>query len=259
MKKQNDEISIKDLLGLFAPKLWLIVVCAVVLGVILGGYSMFIKADTYTSNASLMVSMKNSSSISASDIDLSSMIIENLEVVIFSRDFLEVIAEDINTNETYAKHNWNVTHESLKRAIEFTPNGDTSTFRLTVTSGSNLLSYVIASTVIDHIMGETLESFLPSAYSAIIMTSIESPLPTAKKNDKGVLTNTLVGLLVGAVGCMVVIYVSAMFDVVIHDRKKLEDSFDIPVLGVIPRYDVLEDGTAARSSNEKEVSTDGRA
>jgi capsular polysaccharide biosynthesis protein len=241
MKKQNDEISIKDFVSLFAPKLWLIVVCAVVLGMLLGGYSLFLKSDTYTSKASLMVSMKNSSSISASDIALSSMIIENLEVVLFSRDFLEVVAEDINTNESYQKQNWNVNHNTLRRAISFTPNGETSTFDLTITTSSNLLSYVIANTVIDHIMGDTLAKFLPSAYSAIIMTRIESPLPNTTKNDKGVLTSTLVGLLVGAVGSMAVVYISAMFDVVIHDRKKLEDNFDIPILGVIPRYDVDEE------------------
>ena len=256
MKKQNDEISIKDLVSLFAPKLWLIVVCAVVLGMVLGGYSLFIKSDTYTSEASLMVSMKNSSSISASDIALSSMIIENLEVVIFSRDFLEVVAEDINTNETYAKQNWRVTYESLKSAITFTPNGDTSTFDLAITTSSNLLSYVIANTVIDHIMGETLAKFLPSAYSAIVMTRIESPLPTTSKNDKGVLTKTIIGLLVGSVGCMAVIYVSAMFDVVIRDRKKLEASFDIPVLGVIPRYDVEEPAPATVAETSEEVKKD---
>lgn len=254
MKKQNDEISIKDLVSLFAPKLWFIVVCAVVLGLMLGGYSLFIKSDTYTSKASLMVSMKNSSSISASDIALSSMIIENLEVVIFSRDFLEVVADDINT--TYEDQNWNVTYKSLGRAISFNPNGETSTFDLAITTSSNLLSYVIANKVIDHIMGDTLGDFLPSAYSAIIMTRIESPEHTVAKNDKGVLTNTLVGLLVGAVGSMAVIYVSAMFDVVIHDRKKLEDSFDIPVLGVIPRYDVEEDAVKALNTTSEEVNND---
>ncbi len=255
MKKQNDEISIKDLVSLFAPKLWLIVVCAVVLAMIMGGYSLFVKSDTYTSEASLMVSMRNSSSISASDIALSSMVIENLEVVLFSRDFLEIVADDINTNETYAKQNWNITPGSLKRAIVFTPNGETSTFDLTITTSSNLLSYVIANTVIEHVMGDTLAKFLPSAYSAIIMTRIESPLPTTSKNDKGVLTNTLVGFLVGAVGSMAVVYVSAMFDVVIHDRKKLEDNFDLPILGVIPRYEVSEDAV----QTVQEVSNDARA
>ena len=51
---------------------------------------------------------------------------------------------------------------------------------------------------------------------------------------------------------MAVVYVSAMFDVVIHDRKKLEDNFDIPVLGVIPRYDVDE-------QPKEEVKSDARA
>ena len=31
-----------------------------------------------------------------------------------------------------------------------------------------------------------------------------------------------------------------MYDVVIHDKKKLEDNFDMPILGVIPRFNTDE-------------------
>jgi capsular polysaccharide biosynthesis protein len=48
----------------------------------------------------------------------------------------------------------------------------------------------------------------------------------------------LVGVLAGMVVTMIVIFVLSIFDVIIHDRKKLEENFDIPVLGVIPRFEI---------------------
>ena len=56
--------------------------------------------------------------------------------------------------------------------------------------------------------------------------------------SKNIFTNALIGVLIGAVVSMLGIFVYSIFDVVIRDKKKLEDNFDFPVLGVIPRYDV---------------------
>ena len=52
---------------------------------------------------------------------------------------------------------------------------------------------------------------------------------------------SVVAGLCGAVLSMIVIFVHSLFDVTIYDKKKLEDSFSIPVLGVIPRF-ISEEG-----------------
>lgn len=44
---------------------------------------------------------------------------------------------------------------------------------------------------------------------------------------------------------MAVIFVANMLDVTIRDKKKIEDNFDIPVLGVIPRF-ISEEGKAKK-------------
>ena len=47
---------------------------------------------------------------------------------------------------------------------------------------------------------------------------------------------------------MVVIFVLNQFDVVIHNKKKIEDNFDIPVLGVIPRQNVASKKSGGASN-----------
>lgn len=246
MKKQNEEINFKDLIGIFIPKLWIILVVSIVLSAVLGVYTIFVQQDTFTSKASIMVSKSNSTSINASDIDLSSMVIENLEAVIFSSKFLGKVKDDIKT-----KDNLTFTTEYLQRVVKLTPNGNTATFDITVTTGDAHNSWVIANRVTENIMGSALFSILPDNFGVIKMSCYEDPT-IGLKNDKGVFTKLLVGFLIGAVLSMVVIYVVTIFDVVIHDRKKIEDNFDLPVLGVIPRYDV-DDGTGKTQAGGKKA------
>ena len=238
MKKQNDEINLKDLIGIFVPKMWLILVVSILLSAVLGVYALFLQQDSYTSKASIMVSKSNSTSINASDIDLSSMVIENLEAVIFSTKFMGIVGEDIAV-----KYGYPLTAKYLNSVVKLSPNGKTATFDITVTTDNAEKSWAIAEAVTEHIMGKTLFNILPANFGVITMSRYEDP-ELGTKNDKGVLTNLLIGFLVGAVVSMVVIYVMTIFDVVIHDRKKLEDNFDLPVLGVIPRYDIEDQITA---------------
>ena len=54
-------------------------------------------------------------------------------------------------------------------------------------------------------------------------------------DSKHVLRNTLIAFAAGVLMAMIVIFVFNQFDVVIHNKKKIEDNFSIPVLGVIPK------------------------
>jgi capsular polysaccharide biosynthesis protein len=81
-----------------------------------------------------------------------------------------------------------------------------------------------------------IKDFLPNNYSKINIKCIESPRQVTERNSKGVATNALIGLVIGAFISALVIYFIHIFDVVIRDRKKIEDHFDTPVIGVIPRY-----------------------
>ncbi len=240
MRKQNDEISIKDLIALFIPKLWIVVLCAVVLSLILGGYAMFIKNDSYTSKSSVMVSKRTSTSVSSNDMELATDFIETLEFMLYSDSFLAKVANDIKENPEYSDKGWNITPDYIGRSMIISPNGDTPTFEIKVTTSDKELSYAICGAVSTRVLDGTLieDNILPNMFGVFVISPIDPPARAKGANDKGILTNTIVGFLVGAVISMVVIYILAMFDVVIHDRKKIEDNFDIPVLGVIPRYDV---------------------
>ena len=50
MKKKNEELTFKDIISVFIPKIWLILIVAIVFGAVMGVYSVVFKGDTYTAS-----------------------------------------------------------------------------------------------------------------------------------------------------------------------------------------------------------------
>ncbi len=244
MKKRNEEISVRDLVDIFLPKIWIILLVAVVLSLLLGAYSMFLKPDTYTSSAEFIISRDGAEQGNLADIDYFTTVVGIVKKVFLGTDYLETLVDEIKAE--YTTVGWDfLSAKYLRSAISINAN-DNSTFTISVTTTSNKISHYIALVVYEQIKSDAFLESLPSTFTSIDIHPFESPRLATSKNSKSVFTNVLIGFLVGLVGSMVVIYVVDLFDVVIRDRKKLEDSFEIPVLGVIPRYDAPE-------KNKKEV------
>lgn len=234
MKKTKEEFSISELVAIFAPKVWIIVIAALVLSLALGVYSAFIKTETYSSTATMMVS-KNGTSLSTGDIDVATEMVKRCKVVIFRNNFLNKVLAEIKNNPLYAEKDWDIDVSYLKSVITLEQCGDTEAFEITATTPDPELSIAIADALAMHIM-ITLPESMSYPKDLISSKMIDPPVLALSPNSNHALRNALIGFVVGAVVAMVAIFVLSLFDVTIRDRKKLEDSFDIPVLGVIPRY-----------------------
>ena len=71
------------------------------------------------------------------------------------------------------------------------------------------------------------------------LSTFVSPTPNSA-NSKNVTRNTFIGFMGGSFLAMIVVFLFAQFDIYVHDKKKLEETFDLPIIGLIPRYDVEE-------------------
>ena len=234
MKANKEELGFKDLLLIFVPKIWLIVIVALVFALGLGAYSGFIQSDTYTAGATLMIS-KSSTSINSNDRDLASDMVDTYKVVIYSNDFLLSVCQDIKTHPSYEENNWNLTPASLSSMISIARYDNTEAFEISVTSNDPDLAYAVADSLSKAVCDD-LPNKLPYEKGSLYTTIINSAVPPVSPNSKNILRNSLIGFIAGAILAMVVVFLTTMFDVTIRDIKKIEDNFDIPVLGIIPRY-----------------------
>ena len=238
MKKLNEEFSVKDLITLFIPKVWIILIVALVVSFAFGGYSSFLKDDTYTSSAKMHVIKLTSSQISASDIDYVSKVIEDYKILITTDTFLSRVMAKLDSMESYTSSGWKVSDDYIRAHMNTSVLTD-DILEISVTTDDALKSHIIATAVSAVIQENSIELF---AFGDTLNVRIVHPSSVSTAaNSKNVVRNALVGFVGGAVISMLAIFILSLFDIIVHDKKKLEESFDMPIIGLIPRFDVDEE------------------
>ena len=251
MRKRNEEFSFKELINIFIPKLWLILIVALVFGSAMAVYSAILKDDTYTSTTRIHVTkeMGYGYDYAVSDVDFATSYLETYKMVVEIPDFLNSVLAHFEENHSayenyegeFEENEWDkLTADKIRGYIACDSQQDILT--ISVTTGNPILSRAIADSIA-YVF--TQEDVLAYPDDVVNVKILQIAKPASSPNNRNVLLNTMIGVAIGAVLSMALIFVMNMFDVIIHDKKKIEDSFDIPILGVIPRF-LTEEGKSKK-------------
>ena len=233
MKKNSEGFTIGDLIDIFLPKIWFIVIIAMVFGFALGAYSLFIKDDTYTSEITFDIPI-GYVNINLSELEYSQKLVDKYKEIIKLKTFAKDVYSRIRVDEMYLSNFGDTSVDGrlmdlIIASLSFQQRGETTLFTIKVTTSDSKLSWIIAKHVRDALTDSKDKDELD------VVSQPEEPIHANSKNE---IRNTLIGVIIGAVLSMAVVFVASILDITVRDRKKLEESFDYPVLGVIPRYDV---------------------
>ncbi len=231
MNTKKDEITIKKLADIFLPKLWVIALVSIIFAAAFGVYSEVIKDDEYSSTGKFMVIKipyddddSKTTGLNSNEILAMQGMIANAKELINTKDFCDNVRKEIGTDLTV--------NQLMKTMSVSLCNNDTTCYYFDVTTEDPRLSYEIA-----NVAGELLrQQFVDMGY-AIRIERIDSPRVAEGPDSKNTTRNVIIGFAIGFVLSVLTVFVIAKFDVVIRSKEKLESSFDIPVLGVIPRPD----------------------
>ena len=242
MRKRNDEFSLKELISIFIPKLWLILIAALVFGGVMAIYSAILKDDTYTSTTRIHVTkeMGYGYDYAVSDVDFATSYLETYKMVLTIPDFLNSVRAHLEENHAsyerydgeYEDLGWDkISTDRIRGFISSESNQDIIT--ISVTTDNPVLSRAIAESIAYVFTQEDVLAYPEDVVKVKILQLAKEP---TAPNSRNVLLNTMIGVAIGTVLSMALIFIMNMFDVIIHDKKKIEDSFDTPILGVIPRF-----------------------
>ena len=241
---KKEEITIKSLAEIFIPKIWIIALVSIVLSAALGVYSQFLQSDKYTASGKYMVlkvpytnSTSETSGLNSGEILAMQGMIANIREIINTNNFCQDVINQLENEEVYGdKYEGKLTAARLTSMTSVTlANAETTCYYFDVTTSDPQLSKDIA-TVGGNIL---LDKFEGMGY-AIKVVEIDTPILPSSPDGKNVLRNSVIGFAAGLVISMLAIYIISRADIVVHSKEKLEDSFDIPILGVIPKPETDE-------------------
>ena len=228
MKKHNDEFTFQDLVRLFVPKIWIIVLVALLGTVVLGLRSEFLVKDTYSSTVTLY-SYINPGETNLNDINAAQQQVKTYEQLFKSKAFIKIVIDKLGPED---KDKY--TGLSVKPTFSVKQKGSTELFDVSVTSIDRDMAYAMTVAVMST-CEENITEFIPNSSNVTVVDYPERP---GSPNSKNVLRNAVIGFIGGALISMIAIFIFNLLDVTIRDRKKIEDNFDLPILGVIPRHDL---------------------
>ena len=133
----------------------------------------------------------------------------------------------------------------MRSAITFSRDNN-GFLKVSVTTDNPALSFDIAKAIEQEFPAVMLDKIK----DALSFLTFESPQLPKSANQKPIIRNAVLAFVAGAAITVAVIWIATVFDVCIHDKKKIEDNFDVPILGVIPRHDIASN---ASSYGEKSV------
>ncbi len=233
---KKDEITIKSLAEIFIPKIWIIALVSIILSVVMGLASQFLQSDKYTASGKYMVikvpytnSESETSGLNSGEILAMQGMIANIREIIKTNNFRQDVVEKLGKGDE-------LDPASLSGMMTVTlANSETTCYYFDVTTEDPELSKEIAAAG-----GELLLQKFKGMGYAIDVLEIDTPVLPNAPDDKNVIRNAAIGFAVGLVASMLVIYIISRFDIIVRSKEKLEENFDIPVLGVIPKPETDE-------------------
>ena len=273
MEKKNNELTIKDLLDIFLPKLWIILIISVVFAVVSAAYSEYMVDDTYTSSASYRVLNDSANtSLSVSDLSYATALVPYCRSVFEGDSFYyrlrqELMGDEYVTNlaQQHKKDAGDISDSILKQtSISFSqPDTNVAVFRIAVTSRNKDTAKAVADAV-HRITQATDDDSLCDILgegTRVTFSPISSPR-TATLNGKNTVRNAIIAFALGFVISIAGVFIYSILDVIIRDKKKLENNTDIPILGLIPRVELANSfptysSRSVSNTHTGEVEVDG--
>ncbi len=229
MTRRNEEVTFKDILNIFIPKIWLIAAVAVLCSVLMYAYSAFLVDDTYTTSSTMHV-RKDTDTINLTDISTADSLIEVIRYRVTSDDFLQDVRANIHEN--YGNAYLSISLAEIRGAIRYSALGN-GMLRVSVTTSNPQLSYAISLALEDYVPAEFFD-YLPGAF--IVHTYDNAELPSVP-NGKGEFKNAIIGFLAGAIISALAVFVYSLLDTRVRNKQKIDDYIDIPLIAAVPDTD----------------------
>ncbi len=229
MKKQSNdfyELNLVQLLRAMWNRAWAIVLAAVICAGALFSYASFVITPKY--QAEILLYVNNSSfsvgstsfSISNSELSAAQSLVDTYIIILNSRNTLKEVIKEADLDYSYAE---------LKDMLHAEAVNGTEVFSVKVTSENPAEAERIANTI-THVLPKTISDVVDGSDVRIVDYAV---IPSVKASPN-ITIYTIFGFLIGFAIMCLIITIQETTDTLIHSEDYLLETYDLPVLAVVP-------------------------
>ncbi len=225
-KKNYYETNYMQLLRFLLQKVWVIILAAVIGAATSFSIAAFLippkyeaQALMYVNNSSFSVG-STSFSISNAELSAAQSLVDTYIVILTSRPTLEEVIADTKVEYTC---------DELESMISAKAVNNTEVFSITITSEDPKEAALIANSIVEILPGRIADIVDGSS-----VRTVEWAIVSSEKSSPNITSCTAIGLLLGIVASVMVLIIMMASDTLIHNEDYLTETYDLPVLAVIP-------------------------
>ncbi len=231
MQQNEREIDVGRLLSALWRRIWIILICALLGGVLAFLYTRYFVTPMYQSSVTMYVD--NRSTAEEEDGYVSSSSLSTAQRLV--KTYAAFIESDSVLNEVIEQSGLQVSAGRIRSMITVAAVNDTEVFKISITCDDPREAALIAN-VIGNVAVEKIPEILSGTNTKVIDGAKVSGSPVSPNYQK----NVILGILVCTVIAMAVICVMAVLDVRILTEDDLIMISEFPILGSIPSFDSTE-------------------
>ena len=241
-KESSMELKMHELLLAYARRWKLILLCTILAGAIMLGYTMIGVTPMYRTGATIYVnnarSVDDKEYMTGADWTAATYLVKGYMVLAESDTVLERVAERLDEKYSTSQLRGMITVSQVEKTV---------IFAVYVTHSNPKEAAHIANVVAE---------VIPLAGPEVIVGSSARVIDTAKvpvgRYSPSYTRNALIGAVAGLLLAVVYVTIMCLRDTHIKDENDLTDMFELPILGIIPDMDEVAANSSSSESSKKE-------
>ena len=227
----KEEINLVKILEIILKLWWFVLVFAIIGGIVAFSISSFLMTPQYTSVARVYVDGGSQkapgSGTTYNEITTNTRLVSTYIEVLCGDTYLGSISKKAK------KLGYSVAGQQIKGNITMNSANETEILEIKYSDLSPEKAQAILQLILDNAQREI--NRIISGCQVNVVDNASLPTTTSSPNVK---QNTFIGIFVGVVLGIAVIFIRELLDIRIKDEDDLKNRYNIPVLGVIPNLDV---------------------
>jgi len=219
---ENIELGLQDFLKFLAKRVWIILLCGLLLGTAMLFYSTSVLKPEYEASVSIYVNNASGQEgrLSSSDLQVALRLVSTYINIIRSDTVLDKVIESCGVN---------LSPNQLRDMISAKSIDDTEMFRVTVRSHNPQMSRDLANTIAT-VAPDIINQFIVGSKTQVVDWA---KLPKEPSGPNYTL-NTVLGAMIGMTLAVVGLVIYMLVDTRIKGEEDIAKICKIPVMGVIP-------------------------
>lgn len=224
--KLGSEVSVIDIINMMLTFWWFIIIFAILVGGATYTYFKISSVPEYKSTAKVYVNteaQQTSTDVNANALTGAANLLPTYIDVLQSKEFLTQVSDDLDNRYEISDI------ESMLKLEGIT---DTNIISITVTNEDAHVAYLVCSSVVNNAPTEISRVFGGGSTKLT-----EYPEEADEPEKLHTTRNAAIGLAIGAVIAMLIIFLVNLFDTRVKSKDELIAKYGLPIIGEIPSLD----------------------